>query len=149
MSNLTEDLALPYRQAIMNDEVPLSIGGGIEQAQTYMYRLRAAQRIQILCDKGPAQHEVVPGITAAIEHRLGRWSATARERHGGHCWDVRIHPPDGPERHCVFLGGDLNVEYVRRTIEDALVARATALARHTRGGSRRRSVTARPALPAR
>jgi aspartate--ammonia ligase len=42
MSNLMENLALPYHQAIMNDKVPLSIGGGIGQARTYMYLLRAA-----------------------------------------------------------------------------------------------------------
>lgn len=35
-------LELPYHQAIMNDEIPLSIGGGIGQARTYMYLLRAA-----------------------------------------------------------------------------------------------------------
>ena len=32
----------PYHQAIMNDEIPLSIGGGIGQARTYMYFLRTA-----------------------------------------------------------------------------------------------------------
>lgn len=35
-------LDLPYHQAIMNDEIPLSIGGGIGQARTYMYLLRTA-----------------------------------------------------------------------------------------------------------
>jgi aspartate--ammonia ligase len=35
-------LKLPYHQAILNDEIPLSIGGGIGQARTYMYLLRAA-----------------------------------------------------------------------------------------------------------
>ena len=35
-------LALPYHQAIINDEIPLSIGGGIGQARTYMYLLRTA-----------------------------------------------------------------------------------------------------------
>jgi aspartate--ammonia ligase len=35
-------LELPYHQAILNDEIPLSIGGGIGQARTYMYLLRAA-----------------------------------------------------------------------------------------------------------
>ena len=37
-----EFLSLPYHQAIMNDEIPLSIGGGIGQARTYMYLLRTA-----------------------------------------------------------------------------------------------------------
>ncbi|MGF1465000.1 MAG: aspartate--ammonia ligase [Sandaracinaceae bacterium] len=35
-------LQLPYHQAIMNGEVPLSIGGGIGQSRTYMYLLRTA-----------------------------------------------------------------------------------------------------------
>jgi aspartate--ammonia ligase len=35
-------LKLPYHQAIMNDQIPLSIGGGIGQARTYMYLLRTA-----------------------------------------------------------------------------------------------------------
>lgn len=35
-------LELPYHQAILNDQIPLSIGGGIGQARTYMYLLRTA-----------------------------------------------------------------------------------------------------------
>jgi aspartate--ammonia ligase len=35
-------LKLPYHQAIMNDQIPLSIGGGIGQSRTYMYLLRTA-----------------------------------------------------------------------------------------------------------
>ncbi len=35
-------LKMPYHQMIMNDEIPLSIGGGIGQARTYMYLLRKA-----------------------------------------------------------------------------------------------------------
>ncbi len=35
-------LKLPYHQAILNDEIPLSIGGGIGQSRTYMYFLRKA-----------------------------------------------------------------------------------------------------------
>jgi aspartate--ammonia ligase len=35
-------LKLPYHQAILNDQIPLSIGGGIGQARTYMYLLRTA-----------------------------------------------------------------------------------------------------------
>ncbi|MGB9721933.1 MAG: aspartate--ammonia ligase [bacterium] len=35
-------LKLPYHQAIMNDKIPLSIGGGIGQSRTYMYILRTA-----------------------------------------------------------------------------------------------------------
>ena len=35
-------LELPYHQAIVNDEIPLSVGGGIGQSRTYMYLLRKA-----------------------------------------------------------------------------------------------------------
>lgn len=35
-------LELPYHKAIMNDEIPLSIGGGIGQSRTFMYLLRTA-----------------------------------------------------------------------------------------------------------
>jgi aspartate--ammonia ligase len=35
-------LELPYHQAILNDQIPLSIGGGIGQSRTYMYLLRKA-----------------------------------------------------------------------------------------------------------
>ena len=35
-------LEMPYHKMIMNDEIPLSIGGGIGQARTYMYLLRKA-----------------------------------------------------------------------------------------------------------
>jgi aspartate--ammonia ligase len=42
MSNLMDNLALPYHQAIVNDRIPLSIGGGIGQSRTFMYLLRTA-----------------------------------------------------------------------------------------------------------
>ncbi|MBU1493588.1 MAG: aspartate--ammonia ligase [Actinobacteria bacterium] len=42
MAGLTENLALPYHQAILNDLIPLSIGGGIGQSRTWMYLLRKA-----------------------------------------------------------------------------------------------------------
>jgi aspartate--ammonia ligase len=42
MSGQLDFLDLPYHQAILNDEIPLSIGGGIGQARTYMYLLRTA-----------------------------------------------------------------------------------------------------------
>lgn len=35
-------LEMPYHQAILNDEIPLSIGGGIGQSRTYMLLLRKA-----------------------------------------------------------------------------------------------------------
>jgi aspartate--ammonia ligase len=42
MAGLEKDLELPYHQAILNDRIPLSIGGGIGQSRTYMYLLRTA-----------------------------------------------------------------------------------------------------------
>ncbi|MBZ0267998.1 aspartate--ammonia ligase [bacterium] len=42
MSGQEELLQLPYHQAILNDEIPLSIGGGIGQARTYMLLLKTA-----------------------------------------------------------------------------------------------------------
>jgi aspartate--ammonia ligase len=42
LSGQREFLELPYHQAILNDEIPLSIGGGIGQSRTYMYLLRTA-----------------------------------------------------------------------------------------------------------
>ncbi len=42
MSGQEDFLNLPYHRAILNDEIPLSIGGGIGQARTYMYLLRTA-----------------------------------------------------------------------------------------------------------
>jgi aspartate--ammonia ligase len=42
MSGQEDFLKLPYHQAILNDGIPLSIGGGIGQSRTYMYLLRTA-----------------------------------------------------------------------------------------------------------
>jgi len=42
MAGQLDFLELPYHQAIVNDEIPLSIGGGIGQSRTYMYLLRKA-----------------------------------------------------------------------------------------------------------
>lgn len=42
ITDQTEMLELPYHQAILNDEVPLSIGGGIGQSRTYMHLLQKA-----------------------------------------------------------------------------------------------------------
>ncbi len=42
MSHLTENLRFPYHPAIMNHELPLSIGGGIGQSRTLMLLLRKA-----------------------------------------------------------------------------------------------------------
>ncbi|MCX6831809.1 MAG: aspartate--ammonia ligase [candidate division Zixibacteria bacterium] len=42
MTGQLDFLKLPYHQAIMNDQIPLSIGGGIGQSRTFMYLLRGA-----------------------------------------------------------------------------------------------------------
>ena len=42
MSGQEDFLNLPYHQAILKDEIPLSVGGGIGQSRTYMYLLRTA-----------------------------------------------------------------------------------------------------------
>jgi aspartate--ammonia ligase len=42
MARLEKDLELPYHQAVLHDQIPLSIGGGIGQSRTYMYLLRKA-----------------------------------------------------------------------------------------------------------
>lgn len=42
MSGQLDFLKLPYHQAILNNEIPLSIGGGIGQSRTYMLLLRKA-----------------------------------------------------------------------------------------------------------
>jgi len=42
ISGQLESLAYPYHRAILEDEIPLSIGGGIGQSRTYMLLLRKA-----------------------------------------------------------------------------------------------------------
>jgi len=42
MSNLLDNLKFPYHQGIINNELPLSIGGGIGQSRTLMLLLRKA-----------------------------------------------------------------------------------------------------------
>ena len=42
LTGQTDFLELPYHRSILNDEIPLSIGGGIGQSRTYMYLLRKA-----------------------------------------------------------------------------------------------------------
>jgi len=42
MTGQLDFLKLPYHQMILNDQIPLSIGGGIGQSRTYMYLLRKA-----------------------------------------------------------------------------------------------------------
>ena len=55
MAGQNDFLELPYHQAILNDEIPLSIGGGIGQARTYMYLLRAAHLGEVTVSVWPRQ----------------------------------------------------------------------------------------------
>ncbi len=55
MANLMENLALPYHQSIVNDRIPLSIGGGIGQSRTFMYLLRAAHLGEVTVSVWPKQ----------------------------------------------------------------------------------------------
>jgi aspartate--ammonia ligase len=48
-------LQMPYHKMIMNDEIPLSIGGGIGQARTYMYLLRTAHLGEVTVTIWPKQ----------------------------------------------------------------------------------------------
>ena len=42
MSGQEDFLNFPYHKSILNDSIPLSIGGGIGQSRTFMYLLRKA-----------------------------------------------------------------------------------------------------------
>ena len=54
-SNLMDYAGLPYHQAIINDEIPLSIGGGIGQARTQMLLLRKAHLGEVTVTVWPKQ----------------------------------------------------------------------------------------------
>jgi aspartate--ammonia ligase len=55
ISGQLDFLRLPYHQAIQNDKIPLSIGGGIGQARTFMYLLRAAHLGEVTVTVWPKQ----------------------------------------------------------------------------------------------
>jgi aspartate--ammonia ligase len=42
LSGLEDYLKFPYHQAIINNQIPLSIGGGIGQSRTFMLLLKKA-----------------------------------------------------------------------------------------------------------
>jgi aspartate--ammonia ligase len=48
-------LEMPYHQMVLNDEIPLSIGGGIGQARTFMYLLRTAHLGEVTVTVWPKQ----------------------------------------------------------------------------------------------
>jgi aspartate--ammonia ligase len=55
LSGQEDFLKLPYHQAILDDRIPLSIGGGIGQARTYMYLLRTAHLGEVTVSVWPQQ----------------------------------------------------------------------------------------------
>jgi aspartate--ammonia ligase len=55
MSGQEDFLDLPYHQAIINDRIPLSIGGGIGQARTFMYLLRTAHLGEVTVSVWPKE----------------------------------------------------------------------------------------------
>ena len=55
ISDQLDFLDLPYHKAILNDEIPLSIGGGIGQARTFMYLLRTAHLGEVTVTVWPKQ----------------------------------------------------------------------------------------------
>ncbi|MDE2112165.1 MAG: aspartate--ammonia ligase [Alphaproteobacteria bacterium] len=55
LSGQEDFLKLPYHQALLNDRIPLSIGGGIGQARTYMYLLRTAHLGEVTVSVWPRQ----------------------------------------------------------------------------------------------
>ena len=55
ISRQLDFLKLPYHQAILNDQIPLSIGGGIGQARTFMYLLRTAHLGEVTVSVWPKQ----------------------------------------------------------------------------------------------
>jgi aspartate--ammonia ligase len=55
MSGQEDFLKLPYHQAILKDQIPLSVGGGIGQSRTYMYLLRAAHLGEVSVSVWPEQ----------------------------------------------------------------------------------------------
>ncbi len=59
MAGQLDRLSLPYHRMIMNDELPLSIGGGIGQGRTYMLLLRKAHLGEVTVTVWPKRlHEI-------------------------------------------------------------------------------------------
>jgi aspartate--ammonia ligase len=55
MANQMDYLKQPYHKAIINDEIPLSIGGGIGQSRTYMLLLKKAHLGEVSVTVWPKQ----------------------------------------------------------------------------------------------
>jgi len=61
LSSLQEYLELPYHKMIMNNEIPLSIGGGIGQERTYMLLLKKAHLGEVSVTVWPKQLKEICG----------------------------------------------------------------------------------------
>lgn len=61
LSGLQEYLELPYHKMIMNNEIPLSIGGGIGQERTYMLLLKKAHLGEVSVTVWPKQLKEICG----------------------------------------------------------------------------------------
>jgi aspartate--ammonia ligase len=55
ITNQLDFLKLPYHQAILNDQIPLSVGGGIGQSRTTMLLLRKAHLGEVSVTVWPKQ----------------------------------------------------------------------------------------------
>jgi aspartate--ammonia ligase len=55
LSKQMDFLKLPYHQAILKDQIPLSIGGGIGQSRTVMHILRKAHLGEVSVTVWPKQ----------------------------------------------------------------------------------------------
>lgn len=55
MSNQMDYLEQPYHEAIMNDQIPLSVGGGIGQSRVQMLLLRKAHLGEVSVTVWPKQ----------------------------------------------------------------------------------------------
>ena len=80
LSKQLDFLKLPYHAAILQDRIPLSIGGGIGQSRTLMLLLRKAHLGEVSVtvwpeaveeDLCPAQH-LCAGVAGEISYRLSR-----------------------------------------------------------------------------
>ena len=65
LSNQLDFLELPYHRAILNDEIPLSIGAGIGQSRTMMLLLRKAHLGEVSVSVWP---QVLKEMCARAEH---------------------------------------------------------------------------------
>ena len=56
LADCMERAELPYQKAVINDELPYTIGGGIGQSRLCMYFLRKAHIGEVQVSVWPAEH---------------------------------------------------------------------------------------------